>query len=148
MVVRLWLGILAALCAATAALAQAPENRRNHIAAELVVRGPALPGQTAMLALRMVPEAGWHGYWLNPGDAGLGMTLDWQVPAGAQPGTPAYPVPGTLLIAGLMNHVYDAEYAVLVPLTLPADARPGDSVPVTVDARWLACSARLSGSST
>ena len=71
----------------------------------------------------MQPKPGWHGYWQNPGDAGLGMGLEWTLPAGAKAGAPQYPVPETLLISGLMNHVYEHDYAVLVPLTLPATAR-------------------------
>ena len=46
-----------------------------HIAAELVA-APAAPGSEDMVAIHMTPEKGWHGYWSNPGDAGLGMELD------------------------------------------------------------------------
>lgn len=115
----------------------------NHIAAELVSEAPAAPGSTVMLAVHMTPEAGWHGYWENPGDAGLGMQLDWRLPHGAKAGTARYPVPQTLLIAGLMNHVYEHEFAVLVPLTIPDDAREGSRVPVLLDAQWLACTDKI-----
>ena len=124
---------LTALLTATAALA-AP----THIAAELVAES-GLPGETVMVAIHMRPESGWHGYWSNPGDAGIGMTLKWSVPYGAVPGDPAYPVPETLLISGLMNHVYKGDYAVLVPLKLPRDAAPGKALPLAVEAQWLAC---------
>lgn len=120
----------------TAAPAQAAPT---HITAELVAEAPARAGAPATLAIHMRPQAGWHGYWLNPGDAGLGMTLTWALPLGAKAGAPAYPVPDTLLIAGLMNHVYKGDYAVLVPLTLPAGVKPGDRLSVAVDAQWLAC---------
>lgn len=111
----------------------------THISAELVAEGPAAPGATTTLAIHMRPDRGWHGYWLNPGDAGLGMELDWSLPDGASAGEPRYPVPQVLLIAGLMNHVYERDYAVLVPLTLPAGARPGTRLPVALEAKWLAC---------
>ncbi|WP_369405474.1 protein-disulfide reductase DsbD family protein [Novosphingobium lentum] len=111
----------------------------NHIRASLIAEKPAAPGGAVTLALLMQPEPGWHGYWLNPGDAGYGLALDWTLPAGAKTGTPQFPVPQTLLIAGLMNHVYEHDYAVLVPLTLPADAAPGTVLPLHVKARWLAC---------
>jgi len=110
----------------------------NHIAAELIAE-PATAGKTATLAIHMRPDDGWHGYWLNPGDAGLGMTLDWTLPAGTKAGEPLYPVPQTLLVAGLMNHVFKGDYAVLIPLTLPADLRAGTELPIAVDAQWLAC---------
>lgn len=111
----------------------------NHIAAELVAGPAAGPRGEVMLAILMKPEKGWHGYWVNPGDAGEGMRLEWTLPAGASAGEPQYPVPQTLLISGLMNHVYEKDYAVLVPLALPADMPAGSRVPVRVDAQWLAC---------
>lgn len=111
----------------------------SHIAAELVA-GPATgPRGEVMLAIHMKPEKGWHGYWLNPGDAGEGMRLEWTLPEGASAGEPRYPVPQTLLISGLMNHVYEKDYAVLVPLALPADMPAGSRAPVRVEAQWLAC---------
>ena len=111
----------------------------TNIAVELVAESPAQPGGTVTLAIHMRPAKGWHGYWRNPGDAGLGMKLDWSLPNGASAGAPQYPVPETLLISGLMNHVYHGPYAVLVPLSLPQDAKPGERLPVALDARWLAC---------
>lgn len=110
----------------------------NHIAAELVA-GPVADGK-ATLAIRMTPEAGWHGYWVNPGDAGLGMQLDWELPQGVKTGDPRYPVPRTLVVQGLMNHVYESEYAVLVPVSLPAGSA---RIPVRVKAQWLACTEQI-----
>jgi len=115
----------------------------THIVAELVPGAPVAPGGTTTLAIRMSPEQGWHGYWLNPGDAGLGMQLDWTLPPGARTGEPRYPVPQTLVVQGLMNHVYESEYAVLVPLTVPASALPGTRLPVRLRAQWLACTDQI-----
>ena len=127
---------VAALCGlAPRALAQA-----THIATELVAeRGIAAPGQTIQLAVSMKPEKGWHGYWLNGGDAGFAMQFKWAVPPGVKVGEPRYPVPQTLLINGLMNHVYEHEYALLVPFKLPANARAGDTLAISAEADWLAC---------
>ena len=86
-------------------------------------KGRPIPGETLTLALRFTPEPGWHGYWSNPGDAGYGMRLAWHLPEGWKAGEPLYPVPHKLLIAGLMNHVYEGEYAVLVPIEVPAKRR-------------------------
>ena len=131
-----WLAaLIAALCVVlvTTAATAAP----NHIRASLLAEGPARPGETVMLALVMEPEPGWHGYWSNPGDAGFGLTLEWRLPAGFSAGQPQFPVPGTLLLSGLMNHVYEHDYAVLVPLTVPQGA--DGAVPLRVTADWLAC---------
>jgi DsbC/DsbD-like thiol-disulfide interchange protein/cytochrome c biogenesis protein CcdA len=131
-----WPRALALLLAwALAALAQ--PALANHMAAELVAEGPAAPGKPVTLAIHFTPEPGWHGYWSNPGDAGYGLELDWRLPGGWKAGAVDYPVPRMLTIGGLMNHVYEAEYAVLVPLTAPAGV--SGPTPVAVEANWLAC---------
>ena len=124
------------------AIAQ-PASARNHIAAELVAEGPAIPGESLTLALVFRPEPGWHGYWSNPGDAGYGMDLDWRLPDGWSAGEPQYPVPQRLSIAGLMNHVYEADYAVLVPLSVPRQAAVKTIAPIELALQWLACTDKV-----
>ncbi len=84
---------------------------------------PSAAGQEWMLALRFTPSASeWHGYWSNPGDAGQGMKLWLDLPAGWKVGEARYPVPQRLTISGLMNHIYEGPYTVLVPVQVPAAA--------------------------
>ena len=138
------IAILLQALALVAAVGAAPARAEpTHIAAQLLVEGPAPAGGTATLAFLMKPEAGWHGYWANPGDAGFGMTLNWALPAGVTAGPPRYPVPGTLVVSGLMNHVFEHDYAVLAPLRLPAGLAPGSRLPVRVKAEWLACTDQI-----
>ena len=131
-----WLAAaLLGLAVAAPAAAQA-----THIAASLVPeRASARAGETVLLAVAMRPDRGWHGYWENGGDAGFAMAFEWALPAGATLGPVRYPVPETLLINGLMNHVYAHDYALLVRFTLPADARPGQTLAISAEADWLAC---------
>ena len=96
-------------------------------------------GTTVTLALAFRPRPGWHGYWTNPGEAGLPMALSWSLPSGVSVGTPRLPVPDLLRIGGLANHVFERAYAALVPLTIPGSLPAGTEVPIAVDARWLAC---------
>src|SRR3954452_24928985 len=77
---------------------------------ELVAEGPASPGGEVELAVHMRPAPGWHGYWLNPGDAGLPMDVKWQLPKGFVIGPLRYPVPTRLTVAGIMNYVFDRDY--------------------------------------
>ncbi|WP_189620322.1 protein-disulfide reductase DsbD family protein [Novosphingobium colocasiae] len=142
---RFFVSVLCQLLAALAVMLAAPAAAQgaNHIASQLVVPPTVVPGATTMIAIRMTPAKSWHGYWINPGDAGLGMQLDWTLPPGAQAGAPRYPVPQTLVVQGLMNHVYESEYSVLVPLTLSAGAAPGDRLPLRVHAEWLACTDQI-----
>jgi thiol:disulfide interchange protein len=111
-----------------------------NIAVELFADGAPQAGTEWMLALRFTPSAPeWHGYWSNPGDAGLGMVVTLDLPQGWKAGAPLYPVPRTLVISGLMNHIYQGQYAVLIPITVPPDAVFAGIPEVTGHAEYLAC---------
>ena len=93
--------ILARLCVAVLLLASAVGAQAAHIRAALVAETsrPA-PGSRVTIALSMTPQPDWHGYWLNPGDAGLPMKVDWSLPPGYSVGQLRYPVPTRLTVAG------------------------------------------------
>jgi thiol:disulfide interchange protein/DsbC/DsbD-like thiol-disulfide interchange protein len=101
------------------------------------------PDSKVTLALVMSPREGWHGYWQNPGDAGVGTRIAWRLPAGASAGPIRFPVPGRLTIQGLMNYVYEGEHALLVDLRLPPDVAPGARLPVRGKADYLVCTDRI-----
>lgn len=123
-----------------AALLLPTPARAQHIHPRLIAESAApAPGQTVALALVMTPDKGWHGYWQNPGDAGVPADVKWRLPEGVSVGAFRYPVPGTLLIAGLMNYIYEREYALIAPLAVPKGARPGTPLRIQGDATWLAC---------
>lgn len=113
---------------------------KPHITASLEAETlrPA-PGSIVTLAFVMTPAPGWHGYWLNPGDAGKPIEPRWSLPTGATIGPLRYPVPQTLLVAGLMNHVYEGRYAVLADLRVPPGLAPDTALPIRVHLDWLAC---------
>lgn len=111
-----------------------------HVAITLdaETRTPAA-GQNVTLAFVSKPNKGWHGYWKNPGDAGVETKLTWTLPEGVTAGALRYPVPERLLIAGLMNYVYAEPFAQLVDLTIPAGLAPGTRLPIKVTMDYLVC---------
>ncbi len=125
---------------------QAREARYGgeNISAELIADGMPRAGEEWMLALRFTPSAPeWHGYWSNPGDAGLGMVVTLDLPDGWSAGEHLYPVPDTLLISGLMNHIYEGQYVVLVPIAVPADAVIEGVPQIGGFVEYLACTDRI-----
>jgi thiol:disulfide interchange protein/DsbC/DsbD-like thiol-disulfide interchange protein len=117
-----------------------PGGAGPHIAAALVPESltPAA-GQRTTLAISMTPQPGWHGYWQTPGDSGLPTRIEWTLPKGAKAGDPAYPVPSTFVIAGLMNHVYEKPYALIVPFDVPAGLAKGTTLPISAKLDYLVC---------
>ena len=123
--------------------AQAPAAATHIHAALLAESGTPAPGSRVTIALAMTPDPGWHGYWQNPGDAGVEMRVNWALPPGATVSPLSYPVPQRLIIAGLMNYVYEGPYAHLGTLTIPADLKPGARLPIRLEAEWLACTDQI-----
>jgi len=136
------LALAASLLLAPAAFAQGREAvfGDENITVELFAEGAPVAGKEWTLALRFVPRAPeWHGYWSNPGDAGQGMRLELDLPPDWEVGEAVYPVPRRLLIGGLMNHIYEGPYTVLVPVT-PGPSLGAEPIgPLTGKVEFLAC---------
>ncbi|HYC68637.1 protein-disulfide reductase DsbD domain-containing protein [Brevundimonas sp.] len=136
------LGLLLAPCVAAAQDGRV--QRTERIAAELVPMSQwAAPGSTAIVAVRQDIEPGWHTYWRNPGDSGGPTTLTWTLPAGVEAGDIVWPLPQRQRLKTLMNYGYSGEVYLPVPVTIPADARPGSSLPLRVKAQFFVCSAEM-----
>ena len=118
-----------------------PAPGKTAIRPELIAETRAVPGGEVELAILMHTTPGWHGYWLNPGDAGLPMSVEWTLPPGWSVGPMRYPVPVKLLVAGIVNYVYEKDYAVLLRLKVPGGV--SGSHPISAKMRWLACTDKV-----
>ncbi|KQN91205.1 thiol:disulfide interchange protein [Sphingomonas sp. Leaf231] len=123
-----------------AVLGASADAQVRHVAMTLTAESdrPA-PGDAVAVAIRAVPQPGWHGYWLNPGDAGVATRATWTLPDGVQAAPLDYPAPGRLVIAGLMNHVYERPWTMLTTLTVPRGIAVGSALPVRVKLDYLVC---------
>ena len=115
--------LLLALAVAAPAAAQLGTARINAIQPELVAEGRAIPGGEVELAIVMHTRAGLARLLAQsgrrrPADAASNGSL----PAGASVGPLRYPVPTRLIVAGLMNYVYERDHAILARLKVPARA--------------------------
>jgi len=142
-IVVTWALMLAAW--ATPALAQdAATQPGPHLRIALVAESDTpKAGSEVALALDTKPQPGWHGYWRNPGDAGFPAKLDWTLPNGLTAGELAYPAPQRLMIAGLMNYVFERPYAPIVKLKVPAGLAVGTTLPIKLHMAYLVCTTQL-----
>ncbi|MFW2851743.1 protein-disulfide reductase DsbD family protein [Sphingomonas sp. TX0543] len=139
-----WFRRIVALLVGLMTMVAQPAAADQHVAMRLVAETPRpAAGGTVTLAFDAVPAPGWHAYWQNPGDAGVGTRLAWTLPSGARAGELRYPVPQRLLIAGLMNYVFERPFAMLVDVQIPAGLAPGTPLPISVKADYLVCTADL-----
>lgn len=120
---------------------QTGPQRTDEIEAELVSMSRwATPGGTVVVAVRQAIEPGWHTYWRNPGDSGGPTTLNWTLPTGVTAGEIVWPLPERQRLQGLVNYGYEGAVYLPVPIEVPANARPGTTLPLRVKALFLVCS--------
>src|SRR5580698_5330008 len=124
---------------AAAQIDQAPKVHARLIAEN----GEIAPGGTVTIALEEDVRPGWHTYWRNSGEAGAPTTIDWTLPQGWQVGPIAWPYPKRLPAGPLMQYGYDGKPWLLMQLTAPKDAKPGEAVTLNGHANWLVCSSTL-----
>ncbi|MEZ5938018.1 MAG: protein-disulfide reductase DsbD family protein [Hyphomonadaceae bacterium] len=133
-----WLLFLAALTAGSPAWAQLPATA--HGRADLIAeRAEIVPGDHFMAALRLELEDGWHVYWKNGGESGLPPEIAWDLPDGVETGPFVWPAPEALVVAGLMNYVYEHEVILPFEVDVPDTLAPGDTLTLSGQANWLIC---------
>jgi DsbC/DsbD-like thiol-disulfide interchange protein/cytochrome c biogenesis protein CcdA len=137
----IWRSLLLCLVLFSTAVSAQPAHNIS-VRIETETRSPQ-PGGKATIAFAMTPKQGWHDYWINPGDAGGPLTVEWSLPSGVTAGPLQFPVPTPLNIGGFMNHVYEAPHAIIADLTVASSVPAGTKLPIAVKAMWFACSDRL-----
>ncbi|KPF87636.1 hypothetical protein IP70_01955 [alpha proteobacterium AAP38] len=137
---------LSTLCALLLAGAvQAAPVRSNLVATDnvetfitLETQGVA-PGQTVWAALTQNIRPHWHTYWINPGDSGIPTEIKWTLPEGWKADVITWPAPQRFPIGPLVNFGYADQVHLLVPLTVPSNATPGQAVQLDAKVDWLVC---------
>src|SRR3546814_14928521 len=100
--------------------------------------------ESVTLAIRMKPESGWHGYWTNPGAAGLPVEADWDLPTGVTVSSLRHPAPHLLDVQGIASYVHDGPFTLLATMKVPTSPAQGTALRVEVPPSWLFCSAPMS----
>ena len=78
--------------------------------------------------------AGWHMYWVNPGDAGMPPTVQWSLPAGWSAGEWQWPTPTRMANSAGVDYGYEDEVTLLTPVKVGSAG--GD---ITANLKWLVC---------
>lgn len=113
-------------------------ERSGHARADLLRSGNGYQsGHAVQAALRLSLDPGWHTYWINPGEGGMPISVEWVLPEGWVAGPLLHPVPQRFMTGELAGYGYAGEVVIPVFLTAPEDAR--GRVEVKAEVSWLAC---------
>lgn len=97
-------------------------------------------GETTLIGLTFFIKDGWHTYWPGLSDTGFGVMLNTKAPEGITVGEPIWPTPHRYLLPGdILDHVYEHEFTVLIPMTLDEGVEPGTPMTITTDISYLVC---------
>lgn len=112
----------------------------NPVEVELISDKSALvPGQTVNIGVRFKIAPHWHIYHKEPGETGRPTTVDLSLPEGFRTQDLIWKAPETFTDFGLTAHGYTDETLIVIPVTVPDNLKPGDTITITADVTWLAC---------
>lgn len=115
-------------------------NAAAKVKAGLVAdRAAVTPGETFLIGLTLDHPDHWHSYWKNPGDAGSPTAIAWKETTGATFGAWRHPAPHLYAVEDIRNFVFEGRAVILIPVTVPASLKPGDTLRLRGDAEWLEC---------
>lgn len=144
-----WLGagVILAGCAAHAtaareaspATAGMPRAEMTHAQVEVLLPGAVVPGDRMDVGVRFTIEKDWHLYWNGQNDSGTPIALELKLPAGFKAKETLWPAPERLVEpGGILNHVYEREVILIVPVEVAKGAKVG-TVEISVESKWLVC---------
>nr|MCU0781987.1 thioredoxin family protein [Akkermansiaceae bacterium] len=97
------------------------------------------PGKPVSFALKLEHPAGWHSYYRNSGGLELPPDIQWTLPTGFTAGPIQWPVPKIKDGEFGKSFIYEPGVTLLVDITAPADASPGDTADIVAKATWQIC---------
>lgn len=103
---------------------------------------PIKAGETVLLGLRMKVDAGWHTYWVNPGESGMKPAMEWKLPAGFGPVQVGFPFPHKFQAGEMHSYGYEGEVIFPVWVKWPEKLKElPTELTFGVQMRWLTCNA-------
>lgn len=122
-------------------LITASVRAENKVHASLISSTPtALPGATFEVAIRFTVPAGWHMYWLNPGDAGAAPKVQWSLPPGVSAGPLRFPKPEQIALPENMTAFgYEHDFALLTTMTVDSNFDAERPIDLSANVKWVVC---------
>ncbi len=95
------------------------------------------PGDGLLVGFKFTLNPGWHTYWENPGDAGEGASIKWNLPNDVEASEILWPGPERIPVEPLMTFGYEDEVVLLTKIYTSETA----TIPVTLNAQvsWYTC---------
>jgi DsbC/DsbD-like thiol-disulfide interchange protein len=96
-------------------------------------------GTPVRLGLHFLILKGWHIYWKNPGESGLPVRVEWQLPQEFKASELQWPIPHWIRLLNLVNFGYEDEVLLPIALESTVSQKRGASITFKGTVKWLAC---------
>jgi thiol:disulfide interchange protein DsbD len=97
-----------------------------------------MAGDIMFIAIEQDIYPGWHTYWINPGDSGKEMELNWKLPDGFTTSALEWPMPKKIDVGPLTSYGFEGKATMLQLMTIPDDL-PDGPIELTADVSLLVC---------
>ena len=95
------------------------------------------PGDELLVGVKFKLEKDWHTYWKNPGDAGEGATIKWNLPKGLSASNILWPGPERIPVDPLMTFGYNDEVVLLTKIA--SDGKVNFPLKIEAKVSWFTC---------
>ena len=105
---------------------------------ELLIESNSIePGDELLVGFKFSLSPGWHTYWVNPGDAGEGASIKWNLPRDVKASKILWPGPERIPVEPLMTFGYEDEVVLLTKIYTSKNT----DIPLTLNAlvSWYTC---------
>ena len=99
-------------------------------------------GDDFHIIIELSPDHGWHGYWENPGDAGLKLEMDWEVQEGVEIGDLQFTTPELIPFEEIISYGYDGKVTIIADVHYTGVSNLAQ-LQISGRAFWLLCSDAL-----
>lgn len=134
-----WLRTALILCLLSFGSAVYGQESGDPVKAELVSEVESIqPSSSFWVALHLKLDPHWHAYWKNPGDAGMPINIQWELPEGFTVSALEWPYPQRFAQDSLVGYGYEGDVYLLAKITTP-DTIKDKEVKINASARWVVC---------
>jgi thiol:disulfide interchange protein/DsbC/DsbD-like thiol-disulfide interchange protein len=128
--------LLTALLFSMAAFASDPPVQATLIPEEETIQ----PGHPFWVAIQLKLDNDWHAYWKNPGDAGMAIEIEWQLPTGFVANEIKWPYPQRFDLSSMVGYGYTGEVWLLAQIIPPNSLVKKSEIEISATVNWLVCS--------
>ena len=95
------------------------------------------PGDELLVGVKFRLEKDWHTYWKNPGDAGEGASIKWNLSKGLSASNILWPGPERIPVDPLMTFGYNDEVVLLTKIA--SDGKVNFPLKIEAKVSWFTC---------